>query len=217
MRRALMAALLLIALAALSVAAYSAFLNNKNAPIAPVLPNEVHYPVGEFALTERSGRTVSNTDLAGKVWIASFVFTRCTGPCPQVSGTVARLQDAFRDQPDVRFVTFTVDPEHDDPEELKKYAEHFGADPERWQFLTGSEQQLYQLMEKGFKVGVQRNSDPTAQPGQAVTHSTRLALVDRQGNVRAYFDGRQVDEEGKPIDELPKLRPAVEALLREKP
>src|ERR1700722_8203749 len=69
--------------------------------------------VGDFALTERDGSTVRKADLLGKVWVASFVFTRCTGPCPQVTATMARLQDAFRDEPDVRLVTFTVDPEND--------------------------------------------------------------------------------------------------------
>src|SRR5215207_3732677 len=84
-------------------------------------------PVGEFALTERSGKTVSSADLEGKVWVAAFVFTRCTGPCPQVSATMARLQQELADASDLRLVTFTVDPAHDEPAELKRYAEHFRA------------------------------------------------------------------------------------------
>jgi cytochrome oxidase Cu insertion factor (SCO1/SenC/PrrC family) len=211
MRRALIAGMLLIALGALAFAGFSALRHN-----APPPPDDLG-PIGDFSLTERSGRTVTNADLADKVWIASFVFTRCTGGCPQVTGTVARLQDAFRDQPDVRFVTFTVDPEHDDPDELKKYAEHFGADPERWLFLTGSEEQIHQLIEKGFKEAVQRNRGPDVKPGQEVMHGFHLVLVDRHGHHRGYFEGRQVDNDGRPIDELPKLRPAVEALLRERP
>src|SRR5437868_214349 len=152
MRRAVLAALLLIALAALGYAGFSALRHNQPPP-----PLDDFGPVGDFSLTERSGRTVTSADLAGKVWIASFVFTRCTGPCPQVSGSVARIQDAFRDEPDVRLVTFTVDPEHDTPDELKEYANHFGADPERWLFLTGPEEQLYRLSEKSFFFGAQRD------------------------------------------------------------
>src|SRR5262245_7947558 len=135
MRRAVLAALLLIALAALGYAGFSALRHNDPPP-----PDDFG-PVDDFSLTERGGRTVTNADLAGKVWVASFVFTRCTGGCPQVTGTVARLQDAFRDEPGVRLVTFTVDPERDDPDELKKYADLYGADPERWLFLTGQEEQ----------------------------------------------------------------------------
>lgn len=92
---------------------------------------DVSFPVGDFTLTDQDGRTVRPSDpaLAGKVWIASFIFTHCTGPCPQVTATMARLQGEFADRPDVRLLTFTVDPENDTPEVLKKYAARFGADP----------------------------------------------------------------------------------------
>src|SRR5437867_913183 len=86
--------------------------------------------VADFALTERSGETVHRADLLGKVWVAAFGFTRCTGPCPQVSGTMARLQAELAGQPDVRLVSFSVDPDHDTPEVLREYAQRFGADPQ---------------------------------------------------------------------------------------
>jgi protein SCO1 len=210
MRRALTATLLLVALAALAYAGFSALKHE-----AP--PPDDFGPVGDFSLTERSGRTVTNADLAGKVWIASFVFTRCTGGCPQVTGTVSRIQDAFRSEPDFRLVTFTVDPERDNPAELTTYADHFGADPERWLFLTGPEEQLYGLIQKGFKVSVQRNRGDDVKPGREVLHGFWLVLVDRHGHHRGWFEGRPVDDEGQPVDVLPKLRPAVAALLREKP
>ena len=75
---------------------------------------------------------------------------------------------------------------------------------------------MHRLIRENFHLGVQRVEGEAAKPGQEVSHSTKLALVDRRGHVRGYFDGRQVDEEGKPVDELPKLRQAVAALLREK-
>src|SRR5579871_1495253 len=110
-------------------------------PSAP----DLNYPVGHFALTERSGRTITEKDLQGSVWIASFVFTRCTGPCPQVTATVARLQNELKDEPNVRFVTFTVDPANDDMTKLREYAKHFNADDERWLFLTGEEAVIHKL------------------------------------------------------------------------
>src|SRR5947208_7826939 len=102
--------------------------------------------VGPFALTERGGGTVSDETLRGKVWVASFVFTRCTGPCPQVTGTMARLQSELIGEPGVLLATFTVDPARDDPAELRKYAELFRADPERWLFLTGPEEEIYRVI-----------------------------------------------------------------------
>src|SRR5215471_19542483 len=81
-------------------------------PAQPEQP-DLDFPVGEFALTERSGKPVTDKDLRGKVWIGSFVFTRCTGPCPAVTNTMARLQAELKDEMKagtVKLVTFTVDP-----------------------------------------------------------------------------------------------------------
>src|SRR5262249_7015201 len=86
-------------------------------------------PLPDFSLSERGGGTVSKADLRGKVWVASFVFTRCAGSCPQVAGTLSRLQRELPDRPDLLLVTFTVDPERDDPGELARYAERYHADP----------------------------------------------------------------------------------------
>src|SRR5437667_10232129 len=150
--------------------------------------------VGDFALTERNGRIVTRADLDGKVWVASFVFTCCAGPCPQISGTMAELHRDVSGEPDVRLVTFTVDPERDTPVVLKQYAERYGADPERWLFLTGEQKALYALIEKSFLLGVRQNEGKDRTPGNEVTHSTRLVLVDRRGHVRGFYDGRRFDE-----------------------
>ena len=115
--------------------------------------NDISYPVGDFGLTDQDGREVRAADLRGTVWIASFIFTRCSGPCPHVSATMENLQDAFAGEPDVRLVTFTVDPEYDTPEVLKRYAQRFHADPKRWLFLTGREADVYRTLQDGFKVG----------------------------------------------------------------
>lgn len=154
-------------------------------------PPDLDYPVGAFSLTERSGRTVTEKDLAGKVWVGSFVFTRCAGPCPQVTAAVARLQAELpaAQYPDLRFVTFTVDPERDDPAELKKYAEHFRADPERWLFLTGDEATIHKLSHDRFKLAAGRKAGPDVKPGDEFEHGTRLAVVDKAGVIRGLYDG----------------------------
>src|SRR5438132_14284970 len=85
--------------------------------------------VDDFSLTERSGKKVERSDLSGKVWIAAFIFTRCAGPCAQVSANMARLQQQLAGRSDVKLVSFTVDPEYDTPHELTKYANRYAADP----------------------------------------------------------------------------------------
>lgn len=150
---------------------------------------EASLQVGSFSLTERSGKTITEKDLNGKVWVASFVFIRCTQGCPQVTATMQKLQEEFKDKEDFRLVTFTVDPKHDDTEKLKKYAEHFDADPKRWLFLTGEQEQIYKLLREGFRVGVEENTGEKRTPGNEVTHSTRLVLVDREGHIQGYYEG----------------------------
>jgi protein SCO1/2 len=154
----------------------------------PVQP-DLDYPVGTFSLTERSGKTVTDQDLRGHVWVASFIFTRCNGPCPQVTSTVARLQAELKDLPDVRFVTFTVDPKRDDLAALRKYADSRSADPKRWLFLTGDESTIHTLMREQFKQPVEHKMGPEVQPGDEFGHSSRLVLVDKKNVIRAMCDG----------------------------
>ena len=179
-------------------------------------------PVPAFRLTERSGQKLTNADLLGKVWVASFIFTRCSGPCPSVTGNVARLQAELKlaDTPDLRLVSFTFDPEQDTPDELRKYAEGFRAHPDRWLFLTGPEDELHALAKSGFKIGVTRNDDPAAKPGEKYQHTTYLAVVDKRGDIRGHFHGYSgpTDESGERFaGELDRLKATVAGCLAERP
>jgi len=146
--------------------------------------------VPPFILTERSGRTITNQDLRGKIWVADFIFTTCPGPCPLITANMVKVQTAVAHDPHVQLVTFTVDPQDDTPAVLTDYANKFGADPNRWWFLTGPEKQLDDLIENGFYQVVQDNRSHPIDPGQfIVTHSTSLVLVDADGVVRGSYDG----------------------------
>jgi len=162
--------------------------------------------VPPFALTERSGKTITNHDLAGKIWVADFIYTTCPGPCPMITAGMAKIQEEVAHDPQVQLVTFTVDPETDTPAVLAKYADQFGADPYRWWFLTGPEKPLYDLIQNGFLQVVQDNSGQPTQPGQyKVTHSTYLALVDADGNVRGFYEGDSTDSRADLLRDIKKL------------
>ncbi len=178
---------------------------------------EISYPIEDFTLTERSGKKVSRADFLGKVWIASFVFTRCAGPCPQVTKTMTRLQSELRlaEQPDVRLVTFTVDPERDDPDELRKYADQHHADKEKWLFLTGKEIDIHRLLNDSFKVAALRSAKPM--PGSEFDHSARLVVIDKNGNARGYFNGLpDLQDKESAGNEVKKIKTLVEKLLEER-
>jgi protein SCO1/2 len=178
-----------------------------------------------FALTERSGRRVTRDDLRGSVWVVDFIYTECTESCPTQSLQFAQLQRQLVAQPDGRLVSITVDPVHDTPEVLRKYADRYGA-TDRWWFLTGDTRSIYCLARDGFRLGV---ADPRAPeplecgkvswlaPAPAwashgsqglVMHSARVVLVDRSGEIRAYHlatDG----------EAMARLRANVRRLLAE--
>lgn len=143
--------------------------------------------IEDFTLTERSGKTITKKDLLGKPWVACFVFTRCAGPCPRVSGQFYQLQKDLKDL-DFRLVTITVDPNHDTPEVLSQYAELMGADPEKWLFLTGDQKEIFHLIEKSFLMPVEENVGPARKPGFEVIHTTNVMLVGPDGRVLQKFN-----------------------------
>ena len=166
--------------------------------------------VADFALTEQNGKTVTLKDLQGKVWVASFLFTRCCTGCPRISADLLQLQKDLANTEDVLIVSFTVDPEHDTPSVLKAYAGSLGADSKRWLFLTGKQEEIYRLIKDSFHLGVEQNQGEARKPGNEVTHSNRLIVVDRQGHIRGWdFDGTNADD-------LPRLKQRIDELLREK-
>jgi protein SCO1/2 len=132
-------------------------------------------PAPAFELNERGGRTIKSGDLAGKVWVGNFIFTRCAGPCPLMS---VRAQELVRKLPGVTVVSFTSDPSYDTPEILAKYADRYKADADRWLFLTGPMAEMSRIA-KEFKFGGIDQPD---------LHSTRFVLVDGKGQVRGYYD-----------------------------
>jgi protein SCO1/2 len=203
-------------LAVAAVVSASSCVPSASPPTVTDPADDIRYPLPDFTLTERSGKAVTKADLAGKVWVASFVFTRCSGPCPAVTATIARLQSELADEPNLRFVTFTVDPDRDDPQELAKYAARYRADPEKWLFLTGPEAEIHALMVDGFKLGVIKV--PTGPPGEEFDHSTRLAVVDKTGTVRGYADGIAAKwDEGEELFEegLKRLKAKIAELVKE--
>jgi protein SCO1/2 len=166
--------------------------------------------VGAFAFTERSGRTVTDETLRGKVWIVGCFFTCCTESCPKLSGSLARLQAELANEPSVRLVSVTVDPTHDTPETLGRYATAYNADADRWLFLTGSEAGVRHFVRERLKLAAEKNTAQDASPGNRVLHDPRLTLIDKRGHINGYFDGTDPAAVGR-------LKVAAERLARESP
>jgi len=153
----------------------------------------------DFSLTAQTGRPFDSRALAGKIWVANFMFSSCTGPCPRMSSQIRRLGLDLRDLPQVRFISFTVDPARDTPTALAAYASRYQADPSRWLFLTGPRAELERLDRGAFRLGEGDGS---------LMHSTRLVLVDGRGRIRGYYP---TDEDGA----IERLAAGLRRLARE--
>jgi protein SCO1 len=164
-------------------------------PSEPPLPT--YGVVPEFRLTAHTGQEFSSTGLNGKIWVADFMFTNCPGPCPRMTTQMRKIQEAFARQPDVRFVSFTVDPERDTPEVLAAYARRYQADLKTWHFLTGPVERLHQLKRETFLLGDVN--------GVNFEHSTRFVLVDGDGRIRGFYPTADPSDIEKLIGDLNKL------------
>ncbi len=161
--------------------------------------------VPQFDLVNQDAQPFGSAQLAGKIWIADFIFTSCPGPCPIISSRMSELQKPL-EKSDVHLVSFSVDPEKDTPEVLRAYGDRLKAQPERWEFLTGPRAAIYGLMRDGFKLAVSDGSEEQGMP----VHTTRVALVDRRGTIRGYYDALAPDA-------VTKLLADTNHLLREQP
>lgn len=165
--------------------------------------------VPAFSLTNQLGRAVSLNDLRGQIWVADIIFSRCAGPCPQLTRTVQRLDQELSGVADLRWVSLTADPAFDTPEVLAKYAQEYGAKESRWWFLTGPKPDVYRLAMDGLKLGVEEK-EPSARENlnDLFIHSTVLTLVDKRGRLRGFYRGMEADS-------LRELTNAVHELAKE--
>lgn len=145
--------------------------------------------VADFTLTNQDGQAVSLANLRGHVWVADVIFTRCPGPCLKMSKQMHELQQALPLDTSTRLVTMTTDPGYDTPPVLKRYAGRFGADLNRWWFLTGTRQQLNGLVGGSLKLtAVQKTADQQKAPTDLFIHSTIFVLVDKHGELRDIIE-----------------------------
>ncbi len=162
-----------------------------------------------FKLIDQNGKEFNSATLQNKIFVASFFFTRCTTICPKISFQLARVRDAFIGQDEIRFISISVDPVYDTPEQLKIYAKRFEADPKQWNFLTGKKSYIYPLVLKGFHVPLADASEYDAaikNPDESFIHSERLILVDKEGIIRGFYDGTDAKEVDRLILELNVLK-----------
>lgn len=144
------------------------------------------YPMPAFRLQSDRGEAFGRDDVAGKVVVANFIFTRCPTVCPSLTAKMASLQKRILPEEKVHFLSFSVDPKHDTPQVLAEYGKGFDQDPFRWTFLTGDVKEITRAVEEGFKIGMKGADEPDADPFDIV-HGEHFVLVDASGTIRGYY------------------------------
>ena len=173
-------------------------------PESRLIPPDHPRQLVNFSLTDRTERTITRADLEGKILVVDFLFTSCSLTCPAVNRQMAQIQLLTTNQPDVKLVSLTVDPRDDTPAVLEKYGERFGADTNRWLFLTGDKAQLYELIGISF-LASDTNNAFNYMPGN-FAHTERIAVVDANGHLLGYFDGLNQNTAKAVVAEISKLK-----------
>lgn len=185
-----------------------------------LLINGAQKKVPEFSFTDQNGKTITNKDYLGQVYVVDFFFTTCPTICPRMSTNLAEIQQAFKDHSDFGIASFSIMPDNDTPEVLKAYAADYGVTNANWHLMTGSKEDIYQLSNIGFNIFVDTDN---------FEHSGDFALVDKEGYLRSRKDAfgnpkifykgvispqEKMDEDGNE-EEITILKEDIAKLLNE--
>ncbi|MFN5372131.1 MAG: SCO family protein [Bacteroidia bacterium] len=163
----------------------------------------IYKTVPPFQFTDQDGKPYGDANLKNKIYVANFFFTSCPTICPKMQTLVKKLhdQDDFKTLEDLKIISFTVDPDNDTPQRLKEFENEVHADGNRWKFLTGNRDSIYNLAFKGFMANAMPDS---AAPG-GFLHSDLVFLIDRDKHIRGIYEGTNSLEMKRLIDETKVL------------
>lgn len=159
--------------------------------------------VQPFSFTNQSGDTITQHDLEGKVAVVEYFFTTCKGICPRMNENMKKVYAVYKNEPDFRILSHTVDPDTDSVPRMKTYAESLGANASTWWFLTGSKDSLYAAARNSYLLDDPKNN--TGSMDEQFIHTQFFALVDKQGKVRKIYDGLKKEEVDNLIGDIKKL------------
>ncbi|AUP78882.1 SCO family protein [Flavivirga eckloniae] len=181
--------------------------------------------VPAFSFTNQDGKTISNKDYEGKVFVIEFFFTTCPTICPRMNANLIQIQNTFKSFDDFGVASFTINPDYDTPEILKAYAEKYGVTNPNWHLMTGDKETIYKLSNQGFNLYTGEEEDAAG----GFEHSGNFALIDKNGYIRSrkddfgnpiiYYKGiiseeEQMDDDGVK-EEISALKEDIKKLLNE--
>ena len=167
--------------------------------VAPELRNKCRgHRIEDFEFYNQNGNYIKSSEIKGGIWVVEYFFATCKGICPTMNSQLKRVQKAYKDDESVKIMSFTVDPENDTIEALKKYAVEHDAIDGKWHFFTGDRADLYELARKSFFLLKPAEAENLDYAGGDFMHTNNFVLIDSKRRIRGYYDGTNPDE----VDEL---------------
>ncbi len=161
-----------------------------------------NHRIGEFELVNQDGKVITKADFEGKIYVADFFFTRCQTICPIMAVNMKDLQEHYRNDPELKFLSHSVTPVMDSVPVLKAYAEKNGAIEGKWEITTGSKKHIYELARKSYFAVLDEGDGGD----QDFIHTEQFILVDRSGQIRGFYDGTEKEEMQRLIDDIEILK-----------
>ena len=159
-----------------------------------------YHRISDFSLLNQNGNNVTQEDYKNKIYVADFFFTTCPDICPIMTGNMLYLQENLKDT-NVMLASFSVTPKIDTVEVLKEYSTLKGIDDSRWNLMTGDKKQIYDLARKSYLVA---KAIPDGK-NHGMIHTENFVLVDRDKRIRGYYDGTNIEEMNKLLDDIQTL------------
>jgi protein SCO1/2 len=165
----------------------------------------VAHRVAPFSLTTQTGAAISNRSLAGRIHVASFIYTKCAAVCPILVSQLTRVQRALTAIPDAKIVSYSVTPDEDTPAALAAFGRSRSVDPARWSLVTGDRRQIYRLARESYFADDDRVGPAAGDGDERFLHTEKVLLVDGDGHLRGVYNGTQPHEIDQLIADLKSL------------
>lgn len=150
-----------------------------------------NHKIADFSFTNQNGKTITQEDYKGKIYVADFFFTTCPTICPIMTDNMVWLQDKIKDNPKVMLLSHSVTPDIDSVPVLKAYAKKKGVIDSKWNLVTGNKKDIYYIARKSYLAVKTNTSDELYD----MVHTENFILVDAEGRIRGFYNGTNLDED----------------------
>ncbi len=162
----------------------------------------LYHTIPDFSFIDQDNDTVTQQTVEGKIYITDFFFTSCPTICPVMKKQMLKVYKSIQDDPEIMILSHSIDPAHDTPAVLKKYAEELGVTGKQWLFLTGEKEKIYEIGQGSYLVSAKEDDNEAG----GFIHSGAFILIDKNKNIRGMYDGTTDEGAAKLIKDLKKLK-----------